>query len=356
MSVFSVLALYFAGIATFASPCVLPMVPLYLGVLAGAEVTNAGDTSHRRLRLAGVGFAIGLGSVFVVLGMGAHAITRSLTGYGQWLQIGAGALMILFGLKLVGLLKLSWFERESRPLLQRVPNVGGFTGGLLFGAGFAIGWTPCVGPVLATALSYAASATSSSLAAGAMLAVYALGLATPLVIASFAASRMLVWVKQLRKYTPAMQRVTGAFLVAFGAYFAVDSLRTTAGLAAADCNGKTACETKIAASQTTLTVEQLPEGPALVEFVSSNCPVCKRMHPVISALEAQCHQGLLVRVNVDDPLGKQLAAHYGISMVPTFVSVDRTGGEVERIIGEQSRERLLLALSDVSGRPCEVTN
>jgi cytochrome c-type biogenesis protein len=329
------------------------MMPLYLGVLTNAEATGTSGSSQRRLRLAGIGFAVGLGLVFVALGMGAHVLTQSLRGHGHWFEIGAGVLMMLFGLKLTGWLKLPWFDREARPLLSRVPNDGGFAGGLLFGAGFAIGWTPCVGPVLATTLTYAASSTASPLLAGAMLAVYALGLATPLVIAAFAASRILVWVKQLQKYTPAMQRLTGALLVAFGAYFAYGALPLSQGQTAANCNGKTACETKVAAAQTPVAIEQLPQGPALVEFVSSNCPVCKRMHSLVTELQQQCTQGLLVRINVDEPMGKKLAAHYGISMVPTFVSIDHSGGEVERIVGEQTRQRLVLALSDVRGRPCE---
>ncbi len=354
MSFGSLIALYAAGIATFASPCVLPMLPLYLGVLAGSQAAGPSETSHRRLRLAGIGFAVGLGLVFVALGMGAQVITQALNGRGRWFELGAGIAMMLFGLKTLGWIKLPWFDREARPLLQRVPNVGGFFGGLLFGAGFAVGWTPCVGPVLATALTYAASSTASPFAAGGMLAVYSLGLATPLIVASFAASRLLVLTQKLRQYTPVMHRVTGALLVVFGVFFAFghSSVFATNDTAAANCASATACETKLATGEQGPNVELLPQGPALVEFVSGHCSVCKRMHPLISDLEQQCKSGLIVRVNVDDPTGRQLAAHYGVSMVPTFVSIDHAGGEVERIVGEQSKQRLILALNEVNGRPC----
>lgn len=352
MTLTTLVALYAAGLASFASPCVLPMLPIYLGVLSGAEAIGASEPSHRRLRLAGIGFAVGLAAVFMALGMGAHVITRSLAAHSRWLEVGAGCLMMLFGLKLLGWLKLPWSDREARPMLHRVPNIGGFAGGVLFGAGFALGWTPCVGPVLGTALAYAASATASPLAAASMLAVYALGLATPLVVAAFAASRVLVWSKRLRRYTVAMQRVTGTALVGLGAYLALGSTLASTW-SAAHCAGKIACETQAAVGQTPVAEERLPQGPALVEFVSHDCPVCKRMQPLVLELERQCTKGLLLRVDIDEPLGKELAAHYGISAVPTFVSIDPAGGEVERIIGEQSQQRLMLALSDIRGKPCQ---
>jgi cytochrome c-type biogenesis protein len=355
MSLGSFIALYAGGLATFASPCVLPMLPLYLGVLAGARASGDAETSKQRLRLAGVGFAIGLGLVFVLMGMGATALTQSLSGHRRMFEVGAGLVMMLFGAKLLGWLRLPWFDREARPLLNRVPNVGGFSGGLLFGAGFAVGWTPCVGPVLATALTYAASSASSPLVAGAMLAVYALGLATPLVIASFAASRLLVLTQRLRKYTPAMQRVTGALLLALGALFATNQLSKLSPSFApsATCSGTTTCDSRISATHAAVNVDELPRGPALVEFVSGHCSVCQKMHPLVSDLEQRCTRGLIVRVNVDNSSGRQLAAHYGVSMVPTFVSIDPSGGEVERIIGEQSKERLVLALNEIAGKPCE---
>ncbi|MGC4068839.1 MAG: cytochrome c biogenesis protein CcdA [Polyangiaceae bacterium] len=357
MTLTSFFALYFAGIATFASPCVLPMLPLYLGVLAGAGANGAGadkTEAQRRLHLAGIGFAVGLAIVFVILGMGIHALTQRLIGYGHWFEIGSGILMMLFGLTLLGLLKLPGFEREVRPFLSRVPNVGGFGGGLLFGAGFALGWTPCVGPVLAAALTYAASATANPSIAGAMLAVYALGLATPIVAASFAASRILVWVRQLRTWTPILQRGTGALLVILGGFVAFGAMTSaTSKEAKASCTGATACETKAVAAQGHLAVDALPRGPALVEFVSGHCTVCKRMRPIVTELERKCSPASLVLVDVDDVSGKQLAAHYGVSMVPTFISIDHAGGEVERIVGEQSKERLVVAFSDVRGEPCQ---
>src|SRR5512145_643997 len=126
MALGPLLALFGAGLLTFASPCVLPLLPMYLAVLAGAQ-SSGGNEAHakRRLRLAGLGFAVGLSAVFVALGIGASTVAATLVEYRRPMGIAAGLLMLLFGAKLLGILRIPWLDREARPLLSRVPNVGG---------------------------------------------------------------------------------------------------------------------------------------------------------------------------------------------------------------------------------------
>ncbi|HEY5962044.1 MAG TPA: cytochrome c biogenesis protein CcdA [Polyangiaceae bacterium] len=362
MGIASYLALYGAGLLTFASPCVLPLLPMYLAVLAGARASGDDEPrAKQQLRRAGVGFAIGLSCVFIVLGMGASAAAASLVHHRRGIELGAGLLMVLFGAKLLGLLRVPWLDREARPLLARVPNAGGFSGGILFGAAFAVGWTPCVGPVLGAALTYAATRSANPLVAGTMLAAYAAGLATPLLIASFAASRILVLTRQLRSYTPILQRGTGVALITVGALVAThhsppNQSSSSAPVAACESSAK-ACATGAKAqagrAAESASLEQLPRGPAMVEFVSGHCSVCKRMHPLVAELERICPAGLIARIDVDDVSGQSVAAYYGVTLVPTFVSIDAAGGEVQRAIGEQTRQQLLLALSEIRGVPCE---
>lgn len=362
MTIAPLLALFGAGLLTFASPCVLPLLPMYLAVLAGAQSAGGDEgQSKRRLRLAGLGFSVGLSSVFVALGMGASAIASTLVEYRQPLGIAAGFLMLLLGAKLLGVLRIPWLDREARPFFSRVPNVGGFGGGVLFGAAFAVGWTPCVGPVLGAALTYAATTSANPYAAGAMLAAYALGLSAPLLAASFAASRLLVLTKRLRQYTPVMQRATGALLVGVGALLATGTLSvftpsTETGSGCATASTAAACETQPGASPAAAdNIEGLPRGPAMVEFISGQCTACKKMHPIVSELEQRCPSGLITRVSVDNAGGRSLAEHYGVTLVPTFVSIDAEGREVERIVGEQPKQRLVLALNEINGAPCDAT-
>jgi cytochrome c-type biogenesis protein len=366
MSLSSYLGLFAAGLLTFASPCVLPMLPVYVSVLGGAHGSaGEGAPAHRGLRLAGLGFALGLSLVFIALGVGASALAASLAGHRRALLLVAGALMIGLGAKLLGLIRVPWLEREARPLLARVPGSGGFLGGFLFGAAFGVGWTPCVGPVLGAALTYAASTSASPWIAGTQLGAYALGLSAPLVAAAFAAPTVLAWTRRLRSHAPLLQRGTGALLILAGGLLAADRLdlvmpsaaanEPTAAAAPAPCEvpGATSCAAPD--SLEGALVGEAPAGmPRLLEFTSDHCPVCAKMAPMLDQIEHACASpaGTVLRVDVDDTGGRALMARYGVRLLPTFISVDSEGNEVERIVGEQTRERLALALSDVRGSAC----
>jgi len=357
MSAVAFLGLYGAGLLTFASPCVLPLLPVYVALLGGTAVSEPdGERARVRLRLAGIGFAVGLSLVFVALGMGASAAASALSAHRRALQIVAGVAMFVFGLFLLGVVKVRALDRDARPLLEKAPTPNGFFGGVLFGAAFGVGWTPCVGPVLAAALTYAAGSSSSAWIAGSKLLAYALGLSTPLVAAAFAAPRVLAWAKRLRATTPRLQQAMGAMLLGIGVLFAFDRVGAVAPTVAATksaagcASSATACAPVIDAPPS---AEGLKGKPRLVEFVSSNCTVCARMAPVVEGLAKRCTTGdSLLRIAVDDAQGKALASRYGVRVVPTFVSVDAVGNEVDRMIGEQSAERLAQAVSDVRGEVC----
>lgn len=360
MTIAPYLTLYAAGLLSFLSPCVLPLLPSYLSVLGGAA--HQADAAGRgRLRRAGLGFALGLSLVFVAFGMGTSVLSHALTAYRRPLMIAIGALMVLFGAKLVGVLRSTTLDTEARPLLARVPSPGGFWGGLLFGAAFSLGWTPCVGPILGATLSYAASQSASPLRAASELATYALGLSTPLIAATFAVERVLGVARQLRSWMQLSQRAVGAVLIVLGALIATDKLGAAVPSATADAAGKpcdapgaTACAVKDAeiAGETEADV---PTGrPHLVEFVSGHCTTCARMAPLVAKLEHHCtnHDGTLVRANVESSSGGALARRFEVHAVPTFLQLDAEGKEVERVIGEQTIEQLTLALQSVRGRAC----
>lgn len=346
-------ALYLAGLVTFLSPCTLPMLPFYLAAIGG------GDGSPRRLVRSGIGFAVGLALVFVALGAAWSALAAAVGEHRRAFAIVGGVLVALAGAKLLGLVRLPFADREARPLFARVRAGGGFVGGLAFGAAFAFGWTPCVGPVLAGALTYAASSGASTVLAGAQLAAYAAGLATPLVAATLAAPRVLALARRLRGASVVVQRVMGAALVIVGGVVAWGGVRDAvvpaAAMAAdADCEGKDAACAVKAGVATGAPAIVAPGEPQVIEFVGTHCPVCARMAPIVDDVERRCSAGgrPLVRVNVDDDAGQALAARYGIRAVPTFVSVDASGAEVERLVGAQPRERLELAVSAVRGEAC----
>lgn len=147
----------------------------------------------------------------------------------------------------------------------------------------------------------------------------------------------------------------GALLLALGTAFAITRAPAAIATAGTTCDGgsKGACEAPSSAAAHGDV--DLPEGkPRLIEFESAHCAVCKRMAPLVKELEARCAKeaGTVLRIQIDDPRGEALAAHYGVRFVPTFIGVDATGQEVERAVGELARERLASLLGDVRGEAC----
>jgi cytochrome c-type biogenesis protein len=293
--------------------------------------------------------------------MGASVLAGALASHRRVLMLVAGGLMLVLGLQLSGLIRFGRLDREVRPLLARVPSPGGFLGGLLFGVAFSLGWTPCVGPVLGAALSYAATHSASPTIAGLQLASYALGLSTPLVVAAFTAPHALALVKRVRGATRVVQRGMGVALIGMGLLVATDHVGALAlpGTASADavraCDlpGATACS--LGESSASEGAFDLPVGRThLVEFVSGHCPVCAKMAPLVAELEHVCTRGdgTIVHVNVDTASGRALASHFGVHVVPTFIELDAQGAEVERLIGEQSRAELAIALASVRSEAC----
>lgn len=208
-----------AGLVSFLSPCVLPLVPPYLGYLGGTTIEEFGrkdeiDTAMwRRVVLASVFFVLGFTTVFV--GLGA---TASL--FGQWIQahrselaVAAGIVIILFGLHFLGVLRVPLLYREAR--FHTAAEGASLAGAYLMGLAFAFGWTPCIGPVLAAVLAVAAD--QASLGAGVrLLLVYSLGLGIPFVLAAVAIGPFLGFLKRFRRHLGRVETAMGVLLVIAG--------------------------------------------------------------------------------------------------------------------------------------------
>jgi cytochrome c-type biogenesis protein len=201
-----------AGLLSFLSPCVLPLVPSYIGFLTGMSLPEMG--ARRRVALLhAVLFVAGFSLVFVLLGASATALGRALNHYQVWLQRIGGLLIIAFGLVCLGVIKVAWMGQERRVHLEEKPL--GYLGSALVGMAFAAGWTPCIGPVLGGILGLAA--TSEEVSRGMLLlAVYSAGLAVPFLIAAWAIESFLEWFQRFRRFLPWVMRVSGALLVFVG--------------------------------------------------------------------------------------------------------------------------------------------
>lgn len=214
-------AAFVGGLLSFVSPCVLPLVPPYLCYLAGitfdqlVAVEGPDPAIARRVFWAALAFVLGFGVVFVAMGASASLIGQWLAEYADLLAKVAGALLILFGLHFLGVLRLSFLMREARLELEK-PR--GLFGSFLVGMAFAFGWTPCVGPVLAAVLFIAGSG-ESALEGASLLAAYAAGLAVPFLAAALAIRPFLGFMARFRRCLGRVEQAMGVLLVITGLLF-----------------------------------------------------------------------------------------------------------------------------------------
>ncbi len=216
-----------AGLVSFLSPCVLPLVPPYLAYLGGSTIDEMSDDGAinnavwRRTVLAALCFVAGFTTVFVLLGAGASVAGQFIQAYKRELGMVAGGVIILFGLHFLGLLRINALYKEAR--YHADMQGASFAGAFLIGLAFAFGWTPCVGPVLATVLTLAAQ--EKSLGSGVwLLFVYSLGLGIPFVLAAVAIRPFLGFMARFRRHLGLMEKVMGVALVLTGLLFLTGSI------------------------------------------------------------------------------------------------------------------------------------
>jgi cytochrome c-type biogenesis protein len=220
-----IIVAFMAGLLSFLSPCVLPLVPSYIGFLTGMTLGEMADRRRTAL-IHALLFVAGFSLVFMLLGASATALGRALNYYQVWLQRVGGALIIVFGLLCLGAFKVGFLSQERRVHLERKPL--GYLGSALVGMAFAAGWTPCIGPVLGGILGLAAA--SSDVSRGMLLlAVYSAGLAVPFLIAAVALESFLEWFQRFRRYLPWVMRASGVLLIVVGLLLVTGEFTRLAG-------------------------------------------------------------------------------------------------------------------------------
>lgn len=222
----SLMAAFLAGLLSFLSPCVLPLVPSYLMSITGLSLHELADSEERHRRRTTIIansllFIAGFSAVFVALGASASLMGRVFADHQALIRKVGATLIVAFGLSLLGIMKLRFLMRERRVWFAGRPI--GAVGSLLIGATFAAGWTPCVGPVLGTILLYAAAADTVTDGV-ALLGFYSLGLGSPLLATAIGLDRFLDTFKHIRAYLGVISTVSGLFLIVLGAMLYRDDL------------------------------------------------------------------------------------------------------------------------------------
>lgn len=214
-----------AGLLSFLSPCVLPLVPSYLGFVTGMNVAEMADRRRVAMIQSGL-FVLGFTVIFLALGAGATALGSSLRTHKELVARIGGVLIIFFGLVSMGVIKIPALQMEARVHLQEKPL--GVLGAFLVGMAFGAGWTPCLGPILGGILTIAS--TQETLGQGMLLlGAYSAGLAIPFLIAAWMVESFFDWFKGFRKYLPWVQRVSGALLVLVGILLVTGEFTRLAG-------------------------------------------------------------------------------------------------------------------------------
>jgi cytochrome c-type biogenesis protein len=210
------IAAFLAGLVSFLSPCVLPLVPGYVSLISGAGVEELKAPESRllsKVMLNSIGFILGFSVVFVTLGAISTEVGQLLARYKSMLAQVAGVVIILFGLHLTGLFKIKALYTDAR--LHQVKGGSTPWGAFVIGFAFAFGWTPCVGPILGVILTFAAA--QDSVAKGILLlAVYSMGLAVPFLLTSLGIERFLKFYSRFRTHMHALEVASGGLLIGLG--------------------------------------------------------------------------------------------------------------------------------------------
>ncbi len=222
-----------AGLLSFLSPCVLPLVPAYLSYISGVSVNelrsvDAAETGvRRRAMVQALWFIAGFSLVFIALGASATLLGQWMMAHMQQLAKVAGVVIVVFGLHYMGLFRIPFLMVDARFDTSKV-NAGQGMGALLLGAAFAFGWTPCIGPILGAILAIA-GVQAELLRGIALLATYSLGLAIPFLLAALATDAFLRWSQRFKQHLVWVERISGLLLVAVGVLIFMGSFSVISG-------------------------------------------------------------------------------------------------------------------------------
>ena len=223
------LAAFVAGLISFLSPCVLPLVPGYVSLISGAaveELKTQDSRLMRRVMLQSVMFILGFSAVFIMLGAVSSSVGQLLAHYRTVIAKIAGVVIIIFGLHLTGLFRINALYADKR--LHGVKGGSSPWGAFVIGFAFAFGWTPCVGPILSVILTFAAE--QDTIMKGVfLLAVYSLGLAVPFLLTALGIERFLSFYKRFQKHMHMLEVASGALLIALGVLLVMGRLSIISG-------------------------------------------------------------------------------------------------------------------------------
>jgi cytochrome c-type biogenesis protein len=372
---------FLAGIVSFLSPCVLPLVPGYISLISGVSIDKLkeGGNSRSAVILNSLAFNAGLSAIFVALGTTAGLVGAAIIS-NPWVRIIGGLVIIAFGLQLIGILKISALYKDTRFFSNEKPR--GMLGSLTLGVAFAAGWTPCIGPILGGIIGLAA--TSGGWRSGLVLSsFYSAGLAVPFLLTGLGINKFLGFYTSFRKHLHKVEVVSGVILIMIGllvmtnrvtvlasswlagvlpnleSRLKIDDGTNPKSLATNNANTQPAPDVQFAKMDGgSLRLADLRGRVVVLNFWATWCIPCRSEIPALSAMEkALSGEGLtVVGVSYDDTAelvqefqkdlkqeytvvlgGKEVGSQLPASPLPTTYIIDRQGQIREKFIGERSQ-------------------
>ncbi|UXR63747.1 thioredoxin domain-containing protein [Bdellovibrio bacteriovorus] len=351
----SLIGVFGAGLLTFFSPCVLPMVPII-----AANYLMAGNASRfARLQSTGL-FALGFMTTFTLMGLSLPFVSDFLGEAKGPLLIVSAIVIFLYGLKMSGMAfqnsdgsrLLSWLGRSAY-----LPNVQKYLPkslhGFLFGATFGLAWTPCVGPILGGVLSYVATKDRSLGESVALMTSFALGIVVPFLALAIGGDLVQGRLNRLRPYLPRIERATGYGLILVA--FVILTQSNLPSLVSED--GTHEQITFVTPNGPTNLESVAPNAAKLLFFHTETCPVCHQMEAYLPQVEKECNSSSfqIVRVNVSLPENQAIASKFNIRAVPTMSLISPAGDEIAHTVGYQSEISLRKAIDALPNTSCQNT-
>ena len=383
ITLFRILISFAAGILSFLSPCVLPLVPGYISLISGVSIDRLkeGASSRRAVILNSLAFNAGLSVIFLLLGTTAGLVGSAITS-NPWVRIIGGLVIIVFGLQLIGLLKIGALYKDTRFFSDDKPR--GMLGSAALGVAFAAGWTPCIGPILGGIIGLAA--TSGGWRSGLVLsAFYSAGLAVPFLLTGLGINQFLSFYKNFRKHLHKVEVVSGVVLILVGVLVmsgqstllasskfiawipnleGILKLKETPPPAPPAAQANTNFEPVPDVEFQTLAgkpfrLKELQGQVVLLNFWATYCIPCREEIPALNALHHELEsQGLrIVGASLDDSVegvnayqqevakfdyqvllgGSDAKVKFAQSVLPTTYLIDRQGRIRQKIIGARDK-------------------
>ncbi len=335
---FGILTVFLGGVATVFTPCILPVLPVYLGMFAGSSAVSESRKFNLFFQtlLFGAGFSI----LFIIMGLGAATISSFFVSNKSIIALIGAIFIILMGLLFSGVIKIDLLLREYRLNETSLIKKSGYLASFFTGIVFAAGWSPCAGPVLGSVLTYVALRSTGLISGALMMSVYSIGILTPFLIFSLFADNLLPKIRRFYRFMPVFQKFGGILLVLGGLLIIYSEIPYI--------------KAKISSADTVVLKSdyRADRSPQMLFIFSKHCPECKKLHALMPAIRDDCSG---MKINISEVFIEEepsIKERYGISTFPTIILFDSAGREVKRVFGSQNINSLRIAAASILNDRC----